>query len=368
MNYLRIEILFLISFSSLAFSCAPLGEFFKTDKWVGGKGESPNITLDPNKKNVVLLAEENGTEITDLLIPFYLFSETKQFNVIIASKTNEPISVWKGLYLIPHIKIEDINFKPNVIVIPATFFPEDKTLIGFIQKNVSAEILSVCEGARLVANSNSFDGFQITTHASALQELRSNYKQMNWLDNKRYLVDRNLTSTAGVSSAVEGSLFVIQKILGEQTKNQLLKKIHYPKDNINESHISRAIGFMDQLSIAKKVIFGKNQTIGVELNPDADEFILAAYLDSFNRTFPLRIETFGTGVIRSKNGLILYPTAKKKDYDLILCESDCAGFVGTFQERRTIINSKYAFDAALDWIKQDHGESFADITKKLLDY
>ena len=90
-------------------------EFNKLDIPNIEKYPENHIQVNKDLKIVVLLVDEEGTEITDLLIPFHILSIPKKLNIIILSQNGNPVSVWKGLYLIPH------------------------------------QFLSICEGARLSA-------------------------------------------------------------------------------------------------------------------------------------------------------------------------------------------------------------------------
>src|SRR5215207_669482 len=48
-------------------------------------------TFDSTKKIVIILADNAGTELFDLMAPFYLFNATEKANVLVVSEKKAPI-------------------------------------------------------------------------------------------------------------------------------------------------------------------------------------------------------------------------------------------------------------------------------------
>ncbi len=349
------------------FSCNSWNEFHSVD--IPAIANYPEYSLSPaqKRKTVVILADESGTEITDLLIPFNILSFTENFHIEILSQRGMPVSVWKGIFLIPHGSMETSKTIPDVIVLPANFHPEDLKIKEYIKKHSDKQFLSICEGARLIGESEAFRDYSMTSHASALSEFEGKYKSIHWKKDVKYMRDRNLISSAGVASSVEGSLALIETLLGREAVLSALKKIKYPHEWIKLNHSSNAIGLSDGLQIMKKVFFGASPKIGMELYEGIDELMLAAYLDTFNRTFPGRIESFGHK-IKSKYGLILYPTNTLTEYDLGFCEEDCRSFKGSITNKIKLPADIFPFDSSLALVKSMYGERFYEVTRNLLDY
>jgi len=57
---------------------------------------------------VVIIANNEGTEMFDMMAPYYLFNATEKANVYIVAKNSFPIVVRKGFFLFPQI------FKNNI--------------------------------------------------------------------------------------------------------------------------------------------------------------------------------------------------------------------------------------------------------------
>jgi putative intracellular protease/amidase len=343
-------------------------EFNKLDIPNIEKYPENKIQVNKDLKTVVFLVDEEGTEITDLLIPFHILSIPKKLNIIILSQNGNPVSVWKGLYLIPNSSVEKLTLSPDIIVVPANFHPNDTKLIEYIKKNADKQFLSICEGARLIGESGIFSGYTMTSHASAISEFEKKYSNIRWKSNVKYTLVKNLISSAGVASSIEGSLVLIRELFGNEEMNKVMSMINYPYKEIKQEHISNPIGIKIGFEIAKKVLFGQSPKIGVEMYEGINEFLLASYLDTFNRTFPKRIETFGPSPIISMNGLILYPTQKLESYDYGFCKDDCSGYKIEFKHKIKQESKAYFFDTTLSLVDKLYGENLKEATQSLLDY
>src|SRR3954453_19764402 len=72
------------------------------------------------KKTVIIVADNDGTEMFDLMAPFYLFNATEKANVYVVSEKKTPILLVNSLFILPHssvTKMDSLHITPDVIVI-----------------------------------------------------------------------------------------------------------------------------------------------------------------------------------------------------------------------------------------------------------
>src|SRR3982750_1177097 len=77
--------------------------------------------FDSAKKTVIIIADNDGTEMFDLMAPFYLFNATGKANVYVVSEKKAPILLVNSLFILPHYcfsEIDSLHINPDVIVIP----------------------------------------------------------------------------------------------------------------------------------------------------------------------------------------------------------------------------------------------------------
>jgi transcriptional regulator GlxA family with amidase domain len=344
--------------------------------------------FDSAKKTVIIIADNDGTEMFDLMAPFYLFNRTQKANVYVVSEKKSPILLFNSLFILPHYsfaEIDSLQLTPDVIVVPNVTVhlhtPPKSSTVNFIKRHYTGNniILSICDGSATAAATGLYDGKPITTHASDYNTLQKKFPGAGWVRNVSVTQSGNLYSTAGVSNAVEGSLTVIKRLFGEQTMQAVLHDVAYPHADIQLEHQSQAVRKGDVIKIASKILFKKNYKIAVLLTDGVNEFKLASVLDTYMRTFPKSINSFSVGGknITSKYGLTLYPSGDLKEDQVnevhVLdpktftpSEQDLfatAGIIRYSQEQKL-----YPIEICLKRIAALYGNNFKNCVKLTLDY
>lgn len=370
-------------------ACAPVREFMRWKTFEGVPAFSyVRPSFDSAKKTVILIADSEGTEIFDLMAPYYLFSATREANVYVVANKKDPIIMRKGLFLLPHFSFDEFDsagINPQVIVIPNLSAMDARhqnpTIVNWIKKHYhdTIVVLSVCDGALTAAATGIYDGKPLTAHASDYAAIRKQYGKPLWVNNTRVTHSGNLYSTAGVSNATDGALSIIDTLFGRQTMLRVSKLIHHTVSPEETAHRSIPVGFSDKMAIGRKVLFGKNRQIGILLQEGANELELAAVLDTYNRTFPKSLEsiTLTGGSITTEYGLTLLPTVSPDKFhpdELHVLHPDKASSKSPFlADSLVVVNydpqqQLYIIDACLNRIRLQYGPRYTDVVKLLLDY
>lgn len=378
--------------STLIFeSCHPLKEMSRIPVYKGETHKTSTATgYDGNKKTIVIVANTNGTELFDLMAPFYIFNATEQANVFIVAEKRKPIALLKGTFIMPQFtfsEMDSLNIHPDVIVLPAminTFKDPNSITQRWIKANYTGmnKVLSICVGSLAGAATGIYDGKLLTTHASNFEMSKAYFKKPNWVQNTTVTKDGNLYSTAGVSNAVEGSLTVINELFGNETLQKVMTDIHYPHSSIKTTHKSLPVKTKNKFTIANKLLFKKNLRMGVLLQNGINEFELSGLMDCYNRTIPYYNEsvTIDGLPITSKYGLTFIPSAKMDGLKLdelhvlvpenyLQSETEKSGLKSkTMIVQHSFPGNEFIIDYCLERISKQYGSKFENITKLLLDY
>jgi putative intracellular protease/amidase len=344
--------------------------------------------LDSAKKTVIIIADNDGTEMFDLLAPFYLFNASGKANVLVVAERKAPVLLVNSLFILPHYtfsEIDSLHITPDVIVIPNLtvhlMTPPKPSNVAWIKRHYTGSniILSICDGSATAAATGLYDGKPLTTHATDLKTLQKQFPKPVWVRNVSVTQSGNLYSTAGVSNAVEGSLTVIRRLFGEQTLRAVINDVHYPRADIKVEHDSRVVDNAAKVKIVSKMLFKKNYKIGVLLTGGINEFELASVLDTYVRTFPKSINTFSAQGrnVSSKYGLTLYPTGNfenDKMNEVHILDSNALqvskkdlptnASILKYDIERTL----YPIDLCLERIAGLYGNKFMNCVKLMLDY
>lgn len=368
-------------------ACAPIREFGRTPDYEGANNFHYSAPVyDSAKKTVIIVANNDGTELFDMMAPYYLFNATEKANVYIVAKNKFPIVIKKGLFVLPQStfsEIDSLNIKPDVIVIPflavADSLHQDPVIVNWIKKHYSTNVnvLSVCDGAATAAATGLFDGKPITAHASDYKGIKASFSKPLWVQNTSVAGNGNLLSTAGVSNATEGSLLMINKLFGAETMKAVIENVAYPHQSPKTAHQSNTFHFGDKVAVGKKIILRKDRKVGVLLQNGINEFMLAGVMDTYNRTFPGSIESFSINdaSIKTKYGLTLIPTGKSdkcKLDELHVISPFSSSDYGSFKPGEVVmyenVQRQYIIDVCLGRINAEYGRRFKGVVKLMLDY
>jgi transcriptional regulator GlxA family with amidase domain len=93
---------------------------------------------------------------------------------------------------------------------------DDPAALQFIkdQSAKGALIIGVCFGAKVVAETGLLDNKRATTHWFALQELRKKHPTMQYVADRRLVVDHGVATTTGSTASIPMSLTLIEAIGG----------------------------------------------------------------------------------------------------------------------------------------------------------
>lgn len=339
------------------------------------------------KKTIFIIADNDGTEMFDMMSPFYLFNSTGKANVYIVAEHKSPVVVKRGLLVMPHFtfkEIDSLQMTADVLVVPNQSRDarnQKKITVNFIKRHYTGanRILSVCDGSATVAATGLYDGKYLTTHSSDYAGLKKYFKKPVWVLGTTVTQSGNLYSTAGVANATEGSLTVINDLFGRETMQQVMHDVRYPFPEIRMDHQNRLIeGNPIYLGLRSGKI-KKTERVGVLLQNGISELDLAAILDCYYRSFPSALETFivGPSTIVSEYGLTLLATgdannnASTELHVLMpekLSEDDKALFknvqIVSYDQHET----QYIIDVCLKRISTLYGSDFGSFVKLMLDY
>ncbi|WFR61007.1 DJ-1/PfpI family protein [Paenibacillus amylolyticus] len=247
---------------------------------------------DANKPTVAVLLSNEVTEVFDFLVPYEMFALTGKYNVFSVAPDSEIKSLTGGLDVIPHYSFADMDQllgkSPDIIVIP--FMPildEQKyaPVREWIRKHSSEQtiLLSICNGAENLADTGLLNGKSAATHWGDIQRLIKSYPEIQWVQDQRYVPQGNIVSSAGLTSGMDATLYVISQQFGEAAAKQVADELHYPSYHyvIEPKMEPFTAGLSDITYILNQSYQWNKAKAGVLLYPGADELDLSAAFDTY---------------------------------------------------------------------------------------
>jgi putative intracellular protease/amidase len=194
-----------------------------------------------------------GVQIIDYSAPYEVFSQAGVYNIFTVAESSAPISTSGGqgaATVVAKYTFAD-HPKPDIVIIPGGggSRPGDggvgnqtanPNLIRWIQNQAAnaTTVLSVCNGAFLLAKAGLLDGLEATTFWGMLDDLKLAAPKTRVYNDRRYVDNGKVITTAGLSSGIDGSLYVLSKLHGAGKARQVALQMEY--DWHPESNFARA--------------------------------------------------------------------------------------------------------------------------------
>lgn len=133
-----------------------------------------------------------------------------------------------GLQPLPEWLGED-----DIIVIPGSYGSkehyhddEGEQISAWLKRVfVKQTILSICSGAFMLAKAGLLAHRQCTTHHELTERLKQHYPECKVLENRIFVEDGQVITSAGISSGIDASLYLIGKRFGEMLAMQVAREM-----------------------------------------------------------------------------------------------------------------------------------------------
>ena len=175
--------------------------------------------------------------------PFEVLSRVPNMTIDFIGHTKEPIRDMKGLQLQPSIDYAEAR-DIDILVIPGGYgqyeLMSHEPTIQFLQKIYPQTkfLMTVCTGTLLAGVAGLLEGYKATTHWTSHHLL--GYLGITPVK-ERYVVDRNVVSTAGVTGGIDGALILASLVAGPEIAQQIQLYMEYdPKPPFNSGYPSKA--------------------------------------------------------------------------------------------------------------------------------
>ena len=247
---------------------------------------------------IAVVGENRGTELTDYVVPFGVLTQSGVADVISLSTASGPIKTFTDVgkpsfQIASQATVSDFDTRfpdgADYVVVPAT--ADSDELVAWITKQTTkgATIVSICNGAMVVAMTGLMDGHRATSHWSSEAHRLATHPNIQWVKNARYVADRNWISSAGVTAAMPTSIALVEAIAGRAHAAKLAQELG--AENWDASHNSDffqpTLG-SNLMAYAQTIYLNpwlhSTEKIGVPVAPGVNEMTLALTVDAYSST------------------------------------------------------------------------------------
>ncbi|MCK8521961.1 DJ-1/PfpI family protein [Aquimarina sp. D1M17] len=229
---------FLVFISLVLLSCSNE----KKEQQLAPKKEESDISikekkfpvLAPNRYNVAFLIMD-GTYNTEFTAPFDIFQHTqyreniKQMNVFTVANTDEPITTFEGVRILPDYNyMTDSIPKIDILVVPSAEHHldtdlEDQKMINFVKTvdKTALYVTSHCDGAFVLAKAGLLDNSVSTTFPSDIDKMKDMFPNLDIKKEVLFVHDGKYITSAGGAKSFEAALYLCEFLYGEDIAKSL---------------------------------------------------------------------------------------------------------------------------------------------------
>lgn len=200
------------------------------------------MSLNSARKINAVFVIPPGVHILDITGPAHLFYEALDYGA--------PLQLWfthilpadsvkssSGLQLSGLINFNELELQAgDLVFMPGlewTLLSGDAFLSGSrpfqywlkAQHQKGVYVCSVCTGAFLLAEAGLLDGHSCTTHWKYFDKFKSKYPLVNLQDNRLFVNDGTIYTSAGVTSGIDLALYLIEHLFGASFSAQIAKEV-----------------------------------------------------------------------------------------------------------------------------------------------
>lgn len=195
----------------------------------GGDNYSTDQVDSPGKGSLqVALLVMDGVYNTELTAPMDIFHHTifhaqPGMEVFTIGKTLDPIRTFEGLVLTPDKSYRKGLPKIDVLVVPSAEHHldtdlEDEEMIRFVREagTQAQYVLSLCDGAFVLAKAGLLDGHVSTTFPADIDLYETQFPQLSVLRETLFVHDRKFITSAGGARSFEPALYLVELLYGRK--------------------------------------------------------------------------------------------------------------------------------------------------------
>ena len=267
----------------------------------------------PGRPVIAMLALNRGTETTDFLLPHALLQRADIADV-------QAVAPQRGrVTLYPALQVEvaqdlagfdrDHPSGADYVIVPAMIDDNDPAITAWLrqQADKGARIIGVCAGGLVVGQAGLLDGRRFAAHWYYLDTLRERHSTGTYVPHQRYVIDRDVATTTGITASLPTMLALIEAIGGREKAQELATELGITSwTPVHDSSLFKLDVRRASTFLLNKAAFWGYQQWSVDVKDGTDDIALALIADAWSRTWRVTVEAASaSGPVKLRSGVVL---------------------------------------------------------------
>src|SRR3546814_300857 len=204
--------------------------------------------LKPPKRRrpiVVVIGLNDATETTDYLVPTGILRRADIADVLMLAADPGPVHLYPALNAVaPDATIAEFDAAhpggADYVIVPAMSRDDDSAVLAWLrrQSDKGAIVIAICAGAKVVGAAGLLGGKRATTHWYYLKDLLRRSPTIDYVADRRFVIDGRVATTTGITASVPMMLTLIEAIAGRAKAEAVARDLGV--DRWDARHATRA--------------------------------------------------------------------------------------------------------------------------------
>ncbi|WP_294534541.1 GlxA family transcriptional regulator [uncultured Rhodoblastus sp.] len=147
------------------------------------------------------------------------------YEVVVASEHGGPVAASIGVSVATS-PLGEVDYDTIIVSGMADIGPSSQALTDFLRKaerGAARRVVAACTGAYVLAEAGLLDGRRATTHWYYARELQRRYPKVKVEEDRIFIEDRNVWTSAGMTAAIDLALALVESDLGDEVARSVAK-------------------------------------------------------------------------------------------------------------------------------------------------
>lgn len=169
----------------------------------------------------------DGVYNTEVMAPFDIFQHTifhvePGMRVFTVAPSTRPVTTFEGLRILPDYSFADAPPIDVLVVASAEHSMdtdlENRAMMDFVRRagSEASYLVSLCDGAFVLAAAGLLDGLEVTTFPSDIPRLREMFPGLTVHENVSFVHDRRVITSAGGAKSYDAALYLTELLYGPE--------------------------------------------------------------------------------------------------------------------------------------------------------
>lgn len=162
---------------------------------------------------------------------------------------------------------------------------------------------------------------------SPLPSARRRYPNVSWRQDRRWVTDGPITTTAGISASEPASLDLLRRLAGEPTMRTVAARLNLPEPDPNHDGAAFRLSLRSATTVSlNRLAFWRREAVEIPIRTGFDELAFGVALDAWSRTYRSTAWATGAERVTSRHGLIVSPSRDRpkrfgRSAELPICDA-----------------------------------------------